>query len=122
MQARSALRATPGLEEWVVRTTVVMTLAWNQLHTFARLKTRARGVKAGLAWFAGVTRGLGLEDCRQLVLAALERGNVDLVVSIYRAVSSPVLASCDSGGSGSGGMWPAADLSIVTSIVLGLAR
>lgn len=108
----------------------MINFAWDQPPPSAESNTRSgckcRAVDAGLlilgGEIAGVTQGFGQEDCRKLVLAALERGNVDLVVSIYRAVSSPNLASSDSGGPGSGGMWPAADLSIVTTIVLGLAR
>jgi hypothetical protein len=71
---------------------------------------------------AGLSQPLGTEDCRQLLVAALERGNADLALSIYRAMSSPALASTDSSGGSSGSIWPVADLSIVTTLVLGLAR
>lgn len=71
---------------------------------------------------AGLDQGLGQEDCRQLVVAALERGNVDLALSIYAAISSPALASCDSSVGGCESTWPAADLATLTTLILGLAR
>eukprot|EP00884_Botryococcus_braunii_P011594 jgi/Botrbrau1/20435/Bobra.145_2s0002.3 len=70
----------------------------------------------------GINQGLGQEDCRQLVVAALERGNADLALSIYRAISSPALASSDSSGGGGGSTWPAAELATLSTLILGLAR
>ncbi|GAB4823249.1 hypothetical protein N2152v2_010295 [Parachlorella kessleri] len=69
-------------------------------------------------------------QCRELIAACLDRGNVRLAQSIFAAMTAaaagvgPTTLSFDSsGGSSRGaGFWPAATIQTATELVIGLAR
>lgn len=75
-------------------------------------------------------------QCRELLLAALDRGNSALALSVFRAMSSAaaagsgsassLLASLDGdaagGGGGPGLAWPPASIQTAAALVVGLSR
>jgi hypothetical protein len=73
-------------------------------------------------------------QCRELLLACLDRGNDALALSIFRAMSAVAAAGgarasllsssldCDAGGSARALAWPAASIQTAAALVVGLSR